>query len=269
MKTLITSILTILFVSSIMIAQDTIYIYQKGLIVTEIAVSKIDSIIFYKTVPPDGTPVTDIDGNVYNTIILGTQEWMAENLKVTKYRNGESIPTTDPANLDVSDATHPKYQWVYGGNESNLATYGRLYTWYAVTDSRGVCPSGWHLPTDAEWKTFEMYLGMSQTDANKSMSWRGGDAYAGNKIAGNAGLWQNGTLDMNIYFGTSGFNALPGGERVITGAFSDIGNIGYFWSSTYIDPSTAMARNIAYSNDGIYRYYRPVRNSYSVRCVKD
>jgi hypothetical protein len=89
-----------------------------------------------------GDTITDIDGNVYNTVSIGGQCWMKENLKTTKYRNGESIGTTSTATLDISSETTPKYQWAYEGNESNVATYGRLYTWFAITDSRNVCPDG-------------------------------------------------------------------------------------------------------------------------------
>ena len=103
--------------------------------------------------------VPDIDGNVYNTVTIGTQVWMAENLKTTKYRNGDLIGTTTPATLDISGESYTKYQWAYDGNESNVATYGRLYTWYAVTDTRNVCPTGWHVPTDAEWTTLTTFLG--------------------------------------------------------------------------------------------------------------
>src|SRR4029078_12512714 len=103
--------------------------------------------------------VTDIDGNVYHTVTIGTQVWMVENLKTTKYRNGDLIGTTIPATLDISSESTPKYQWAYKGEESNVATYGRLYTWYAVADSRNVCPTGWHVPSDAEWTTLTTYLG--------------------------------------------------------------------------------------------------------------
>ncbi|MFZ3064200.1 MAG: fibrobacter succinogenes major paralogous domain-containing protein, partial [Nitrospirota bacterium] len=102
------------------------------------------------------TTVTDIDGNVYNTVTIGAQVWMKENLKATKYRNSEDIPTTI---ADISGETSPKYQWAYGGNINNAAVYGRLYTWYAATDSRGLCPTGWHVPTNAEWTTLTDYLG--------------------------------------------------------------------------------------------------------------
>ena len=107
----------------------------------------------------DKLTVTDIDGNVYQTVTIGTQVWMKENLKVTKYCNGDVIGTTTPASLDISGEDTPKYQWAPNGDESNVAVYGRLYTWHAVTDSRNVCPTGWHLPDDAEWATLTTFLG--------------------------------------------------------------------------------------------------------------
>ena len=95
--------------------------------------------------------ITDIDGNEYEIVEIGTQWWMAENLKVTRYNNGDLIGTTNPATLDLSEVVYeggkPKYQWAYNGTESNAFIYGRLYTWFAITDPRGVCPTGWHVPT--------------------------------------------------------------------------------------------------------------------------
>ena len=100
--------------------------------------------------------VTDIDGNVYNTVTKGTQEWMAENLKTTKYDNGDLIATTL---ADITLEVNPKYQWAYDNDEANVATYGRLYTWDAITDGRSVCPTGWHVPTDADFTTLTTFLG--------------------------------------------------------------------------------------------------------------
>ncbi len=94
--------------------------------------------------------IKDYDNNVYNTVKIDNQLWMAENLKTTSYRNGDPIGTTTPATADITGESEPKYQWAYDGNESNAAVYGRLYTGYAVTDSRGICPTGWHIPTEAE-----------------------------------------------------------------------------------------------------------------------
>ena len=91
-------------------------------------------------------------------IPVGSQVWMAENLKTTMYRNGDLVGTTTPATLDITSENIPKYQWAYDGIESNVATYDRLYTWYAVTDSRNICPTGWHVPSDAVWITLIDYL---------------------------------------------------------------------------------------------------------------
>jgi len=98
----------------------------------------------------DGTnSVTDADGNVYTILTIGNQTWMGRNLRTTKYRNNDVIGTTTPVTLNITSENNPKYHWAYGGNESNVATYGRLYTWYAVNDNRNLCPLGWHVPTDA------------------------------------------------------------------------------------------------------------------------
>src|SRR5688572_27850346 len=94
--------------------------------------------------------VTDVDGNVYKTVVIGTQTWMAENLKTLRFNNGDYIQTTVPANADISEETDPVYQWTYGGNEIFLDTFGRLYTWYAAVDERGLCPDGWHLSNNEE-----------------------------------------------------------------------------------------------------------------------
>jgi uncharacterized protein (TIGR02145 family) len=103
--------------------------------------------------------MTDQDGNVYTSVTIGTQVWMVENLKTTKYRNGDLIGTTTPATLNISAEATPKYQWAPNYAESIVTTYGRLYTWYAVTDTRNVCPTGWHVPTNVEWSILTTFLG--------------------------------------------------------------------------------------------------------------
>ncbi len=197
--------------------------------------------------------VTDIDGNVYNTVTIGTQVWMRENLKVTKYRNSESIGTTTPATLDISGEASPKYQWAYDGNESNVATYGRLYTWYAATDSRGLCPTGWHLPTDAEWTTLTDYLG--------------GASVAGGKMkeAGTA-YWNSPNAGAD---NSSGFTALPGGLRGDNGAFGNILRVGVWWSSTELFAPYAWDRDMSYGDGMVSRNANPEAAGFSVRCVKD
>jgi uncharacterized protein (TIGR02145 family) len=215
--------------------------------------------------------VTDIDGNVYNTITIGSQVWMAENLKTTKYRNGNIIGTTTPATLDLANEITPKYQWAYDGNESNVATYGRLYTWYAIADNRNVCPAGWHIPTNAEWTTMENYL-----IAN-------GHNYDGtiisNFIAKSLGAstgWKLSTVigsvgntDFTSYRNKSGFTALPGGCRYCRGSFSEIGESGYWWCS---NTDNARYWELGASGNGVgwgYESLSGMTSSYSVRCVKD
>jgi len=200
--------------------------------------------------------VTDIDGNVYKTILIGSQTWMAENLKTTKYRNGNLIGTTTYATLDISNATTyptPKYQWAYAGNESNVATYGRLYTWYAATDSLNVCPTGWHLPTDTEWKILTNHLG--------------GESAAGGKLkeTGTTHWLSPNTGATN----TSGFTALPGGYRNVDGAFTSIGYTGYWWSSTEYPAYGAWRRYMTYDSSNVSGYLNLEAYGFSVRCVKD
>ena len=208
--------------------------------------------------------VTDIDGNVYQTVQIGDQLWMKENLKVTHYNNGEEIPTgysnDDWANLSTGAYT------VYDDNESNTNTYGNLYNWYAVDDSRAIVPEGWHVSTDDEIKELEMYLGMSQEEADIS-EWRGTDE--GSKLSGRADLWNDGDLENNPEFGTSGFTALPGGYRNDGDIYDDMGSHGYFWSSTENSSNYAWNRVLYYYSSDIDRYDYDKKFGFSVRCVKD
>ncbi|MFZ4398758.1 MAG: FISUMP domain-containing protein [Bacteroidales bacterium] len=196
--------------------------------------------------------VTDIDGNIYNTVAIGTQVWMKENLKVTKYRNGDLIGTTTPATLDISGESSPKYQWAYNGDENNVATYGRLYTWYVVADSRNLCPKGWHVPSDAEWTILTTYLG--------------GESIAGSKLK-EAGLshWNSpNTAATN----ETGFTALPGGSRYYTGTFNSIGNLFSCWSSTELNSAEAWFQTMYYNNSDANWDAYDQRYGRSVRCLK-
>ncbi len=141
-----TILTTAVLLSSAAYSQNMLIHKSAGSVVT-VKLSEIDSITFVSDTSSSGGTVTDIDGNVYKIVTIGTQKWMAENLKVTKYRNGDLIGTTTPASKDISTESSPKYQWAYNGtaNADTINTYGRLYTWYAVTDNRSVCPTGWHI----------------------------------------------------------------------------------------------------------------------------
>ena len=199
--------------------------------------------------------VTDIDGNIYETIQIGDQEWMAENLKVTHYRDGTAI-TNVTDNAPWVALTTEAY-CIYNNNVSNeVDTYGALYNWYAVADSRNIAPEGWHVPTDAEWQVLVDYLG--------------GDAVAGGKMK-EAGTthW----LDPNMgATNESGFTALPGGYRWKTdGTYRGMGIGGYFWSATEYDSVSAWSRNLGYHGPNVNRPGSNTNKMYgwSVRLLRD
>jgi len=196
--------------------------------------------------------VKDNDSNVYKTVTIGTQVWMAENLKTTKYRNGDLIGTTTPATLDISGETTPKYQWTYDGNESNVATYGRLYTWYAVTDNRNVCPAGWHVPSDAEWTTLITFLG--------------GIRVAGGKLKETGTThWQSPNIGAT---NESGFTALPSGGREANGTFGGVGDDGLWWSSSETSATIAYNRYMDYLGF-VSSSLGSKQDGFSVRCLRD
>jgi uncharacterized protein (TIGR02145 family) len=211
--------------------------------------------------------VSDINGNVYNTITIGTVAWMVENLKTTKYRNGELIGTTTPAALDINLESTPKYQWAYDGNESNVATYGRLYTWYAATDSRNVCPTGWHVPTDAEWTTLTDYL------KNNGYGYQGNIYFIGKSMAATSGwttVGAEGTVGNDqASNNSSGFTALPSGTREGGGTFSHIGSYCYWWCSTEHSSMNAFSEWMFSSYSQLFWGYNGKQQGFSIRCIKD
>ena len=206
--------------------------------------------------------VMDFDGNVYQTIKIGNQWWMAENLKVTHYRNGVPIPnvTDNTAWYNLTTGAYCDY----GNNVSNVATYGRLYNWYAVADARNIAPVGWHVPSDAEWKQLEMYLGMSQADADAT-GWRGTDEGGKLKETGTSHWVSPNTGATN----ESGFSALPGGYRYTDGTFNSMGYTAYFWSSTENYSLHAWYRGLNYGYSKVYRISNHKPPGFSVRCVRD
>ncbi len=220
------------------------------------------SIISLSTTDSVGT-MTDIDANTYRTVKIGNQWWMAENLKVTHYRNGEAIPNvTDSTDWEaLTTGAHCEYN----NDVNNVATYGRLYNWYAVSDSRNIAPAGWHVPTDAEWKQLEMALGMSQSQADVAgirITAEGGKL----KAVGTAHWDSPNTGATN----ESGFSAMPGGERAGR-AYYNVGEYGNFWSSTveaFFDGS-ALYRYMYYRGSYIARNYEKKAHGCSVRCVRD
>jgi uncharacterized protein (TIGR02145 family) len=203
-----------------------------------------NEISFVYHYPNCGT-IFDADGNVYNTVIIGSQCWMRENLKTTKYNNGDLIGTTYYATLDISGEDLPKYQWPYDGNEANVNTYGRLYTWNTVTDVRNVCPSGWHLPSQTEWRVLEDYLsnngyGYEESGNKIGKSLAAGFGWSTSFTAGDVG---NDLLNNNI----SGFTGLPGGYRVGNGTFQGFGEHG-LWSTAYYKYISTLRHNLDFNS---------------------
>src|ERR1035437_1495692 len=211
--------------------------------------------------------IYDIEGNLYNLVSIGGQVWMKENLKTSKYNTGASIPTTTA--VDLTGETAPKYQWIYNDDNANLATYGRLYTLYAITDPAGVCPTGWHVPSDAEWMTLYNFLidnGFAFTsggvDIGKSMASTSG--WTTDPTAGNVG---NNQATNN----TSGFSAVPAGFRksnLDPVVWHDLGSGVYFRSSTEDTPPLSWYYYLR-SNSSILGIASFASfNGYSVRCVR-
>jgi uncharacterized protein (TIGR02145 family) len=230
--------------------KDRIWIYSlntMGLFLLSLSIS-------FKSFAQESTEtVQDIDGNVYPIITIGKQVWMKVDLKTTRYSNGDSIGTTIPATLDITNEPTPKYQWAYNGEEINMEIYGRLYSWYAATDDRNICPTGWHVPTDADWSTLTTYLV--------------GEYIAGGKLKERGIIhWKSPNAEAT---NESGFTALPGGYRYGNGTFYDIGGTGNWWSSTEVSTNNAWCYTLYNNLRNVNKHYGKKTNDLSVRCIRD
>jgi uncharacterized protein (TIGR02145 family) len=196
--------------------------------------------------------LSDIEGNQYNVVKIGTQVWMQENLKSGKYNDGTEIPLVTDGSA-WSALTTPGYCWYNNDAATNKATYGAIYNWYATNGSENICPAGWHVPTDAEWTTLTTYLG--------------GENVAGGKLKETGTLhWQNPNTGAT---NESGFTARAGGTRYIGGLFDIIGIYGYWWSSSENSGTSSYYRNLLYNYSYIYSSFSDKRTGYSVRCLRD
>ncbi len=207
-----------------------------------------DNILFYTE---DYSFVTDVDDNVYNTINIGSQTWMAENLKTTRYNDGEAIPLVKDEK-EWAGLSAPGYCWYRNDDEAFKQDYGALYNWYAI-NTELLCPAGWHTPNDYDWMVLTILLG--------------GETNAGGKLKqpGFSYWVEPNTGATNDY----GFNALPGGFRYSDGKFYDFGFSAYWWTSGDISARKAYFRFIYYTDRNLYRFNNDKTNGYSIRCIKD
>jgi uncharacterized protein (TIGR02145 family) len=211
-----------------------------------------------------GSGVTDIDGNFYPSIIINGQEWMQKNLAVSKYRNGDPIPT-GLDNATWQSTTSGAYT-IYNNDAYNNTIYGKLYNWYAATDSRGLCPTGWHAPSDAEWTTLINYLDPNAAGGDIWPNIAGGKMKSTGTLENGDGLWYSPNEQATNECGFTGF---PGGSRYDFGTYNDIGYTGYWWSSTEDDSNSAWDRTFFYTNSDVFRSSYAKQEGFSVRCVRD
>jgi len=211
-------------------------------------------------VDPDA--VSDYDGNMYSTVTIGNQQWFAQNLRVTHYNNGDPI-ATGLDNTDWSETDEGAYA-VYNDNPANADIYGKLYNFFAVEDDRGLCPFGWRAATDQDWKDLEMFLGMSESEAN-SNGWRGQNEGGMLKATGTE-YWNSPNEGAT---NESGFTAMPGGSRGSSGHYFAINSMGRHWTSTSFDAEDSIWRSLSSTNAQIYRSEASKNMGYAVRCIKE
>ena len=211
----------------------------------------------------------DIDLNYYQVVTIGTQTWMAENLNTTRYRNGDDIRKVkeDGYWSNLTTGAYCNYD-----NDPNISTtYGRLYNWYAVNDNRNIAPTGWHVPTDAEWTTLENYLIANGYNYDGTTRYNN----IAKALASDMGwtsssiLGAVGNTDYPTYRNKSGFTALPGGFRGYDGAFLYTGSGGYWWSATEGSSANPRYRGLDYRHSYVGRDEANKKYGFSVRCIRD
>lgn len=198
----------------------------------------------------DAGIVTDVDGNIYRTVTIGTQTWMAENLKVTHYRNGDKILYL-PDEAAWGSTTAGAF-CNYNNDSSHVSEYGRLYNWYAVNDSRGIAPEGWHIPGPAEIETLITYL-KGDTIAAAKLKSAGLDSWLSNLGADNE----------------TGFSALPGGYRHKDGSYHTLGSNGYWWTKTRSYEMFSWSKRVYQGFADVDRITDFMNYGFALRCIKD
>ncbi len=240
--------LVLLLLSELCLSQQ-INIYYKDGVKKVIQVSLIDSMTVSVVID---SAFADIDGNVYKSVVIGTQEWMAENLNVSRYRNGDEIHEVSDS-VRWGDLDHGAF-CAYHNAPSLAKIYGKLYNFYATVDERHLCPTGWHVPTDTEWSTLLAYLG-------------GGMVAGGKMKEADHAHWTPPNIDAT---NESGFTALPAGNRLSDcGCFNYLESYAFYWTSSKMPANRAWGYYIRNRNAIIERNYYGRANGFSVRCLKD
>lgn len=228
------------------------------------------------TIRPDGTEdtVEDVDGNVYETKVIGGQEWMIGNLKTMHFQDGSPIPgeisDEEWSSLETPALGIYDYEKIEGfeSDSAVLEAYGALYNWHALVDERGLCPTGWHVPSDDEWRRFEISLGMSES-ASLDTDYRGDNEGAKIKITTTYPAphprWDAGNVSNN----STGFSVIPGGARFDNGNYGYKGFFGYLWTATEVAIDDAWGRVLIFSESTIGRDIIDKNMGLNLRCVKD
>jgi len=211
-------------------------------------------ILSFLSIKSNAQTVTDIDGNIYNTVTIGTQTWMQKNLKTTRFNNGIEIPTTS---LSILNDTTIVYQWAYEQDTTNINIYGRLYTWNVASSNDNVCPVGWHVPDNSDWEILRDFLG--------------GESIAGGKMK------ETGTTHWvetnSVVDNSSGFTGLGSGFRGNPTGFSLLGEIACFWSSTPFGMIGVFPRGYGYrlasGNNMLVTSIAVANNGNAIRCIED
>jgi uncharacterized protein (TIGR02145 family) len=221
---------------------------------------------------PCGAPISDIDGNIYNTVLIGAQCWSKENLRVRRYNNGTAIPFDNSGGSGGTSSTwqnltigaHSIYANDSTTTPSNRTKYGYLYNWYAAkgiyttgtitsTDTLNICPKGWHVPTDADWTALTDELG--------------GESVAGGKMKSvGTFYWSSQSAGTD---NSSGFSALPGGYRIKDGSFNNLRNSAVFWRATEDNANNAWSSRLEYNSNNVSRNSYEKQYGASIRCLKD
>ncbi|MCJ7446063.1 MAG: fibrobacter succinogenes major paralogous domain-containing protein [Bacteroidales bacterium] len=239
-----------LFSSNLSPLNPNTYYYARAYATNKAGTGYGNQVIFITDPTIQTMTVKDIEGNTYNTVKIGTQVWMVENLKTTKYNDGSAIPNVTD-DTEWANLTTPAYCW-YNNDIRKKTPYGALYNFYAVSTGK-LCPTGWHVPSDVEWTTLTTYLG--------------GESVAGGKLK-EAGITHYRTPNTGATNET-GFTALPGGHRYYYATFVDNGLYGDWWSSTEISATNAWTRSMDFDKSIVRRENSSYGNGYSVRCLKD